>query len=129
MRGRKGSLRDLLEGNLCSYLTRREPLGGARPRLGSFFFTVPRRCVRLERAQKVPGNSGDLVDGRKECGLVRFRWLVEAAHFPHELQRGRADLFVGHGRFEVEEGLDVSAHRRYLDVVCYSCGGELRRGR
>src|SRR5206468_7285321 len=95
---------------------RREPLSSARSRLGSLFFTAPRRRVRLERVQKVSGNSGDLVDGRKECGFVGFRRFVEAAHFPHELQRGRTNLFVRHGRFEVEEGLDVSAHRRYLDV-------------
>src|SRR5437773_5062479 len=94
----------------------REPLSSARSRLGSLFFTVPRRCVRLERVQQVSGTSGDLVDGLKECSFIAIRGSDVDTNFPHELQGGRANLFVRHGRFEVEEGLDVSAHKRYLDV-------------
>jgi hypothetical protein len=31
------------------------------------------------------------------------------------LQRGPMNLFVRHWRFEVEQGLDVSTHKRYLE--------------
>src|SRR5207245_5434184 len=87
-----------------------EPLSPACPRLGCFFLTAPRRGIRLERFQETSRDRRDLVDGREERGLVGLRRLVEAADLSYELQRGRADLFVGHRRLEVEQGLDVSTH-------------------
>jgi hypothetical protein len=41
---------------------------------------------------------------------------VEAAYFSHELKCGIVYLVFRHRRFEVEEGLDVSTHMRYLNV-------------
>src|SRR5579864_3395993 len=93
----------------------RKPLSSTCLRLGSLYCAVPRWCVRLERAEKVAGDCCYLVNGSKECSFVGFRWLVEAAHLSHELQCGRTNLFLGHRRFEVEESLDVSTHKRYLD--------------
>jgi hypothetical protein len=60
----------------------------------------------------------DLIDGCVEGGFVRFRGLVEAADLPDELQGGVADLLVGHGRIEVEEVFDVSAHAGIIGSVC-----------
>src|SRR5258708_22981350 len=93
----------------------RKPLSSACLRLGSLFCAVPRWCVRLERAEKVAGDCCYLVNGSKECSFVGFRWLVEAAHLSHELQCGRTNLFLVHRRFQVEERLDVSTHKPYLD--------------
>src|SRR6266568_1440225 len=92
-------------GMLCG-----KPLSSACPSLGSLFFAIPRRRIRLKRRQEVPGNCRYLFNRREERTFVDFRWLVEAAHFSHELQGGRADLFFGHGRLEIEEGFDVSTH-------------------
>ena len=49
-----------------------------------------------------------------ERALVRFRRLIEAADFPYELQRSSANLLVSHGRIEIEERPDVSAHSQHL---------------
>src|SRR5450755_4483184 len=38
--------------------------------------------------------------------------LVEAADLAHELQRGGANLFRGHRRFEIEENPDIPTHAR-----------------
>src|SRR5216683_2065763 len=92
-----------------------KPLSSACLRPGSFFCAVPRWSVRLERSEKVAGDCCYLVNGSKECSFVGFRWLVEAAHLSHELQCGRTNLFLVHRRFEVEERLDVSTHKHYLD--------------
>jgi hypothetical protein len=60
----------------------------------------------------------DLIDGGVEGGFVRLRGLVEAADLPDELQRGVADLLLGHRRIEVEEVFDVSAHNEIIGKVC-----------
>src|SRR6266568_9465499 len=100
----------------------RKPLSGACLRLGSLFCAVPRWCVRLEGAEKVAGDCCYFVNGSKECSFVGFRWLVEAAHLSHELQRGRTNLFLGHRRFEVEECFDVSTHKRSVLRNLPFCG-------
>src|SRR6266571_5300869 len=100
----------------------RKPLSSACLRLGSLFCAVPRWCVRLERTEKVAGDCCYLVNGSKECSFVGFRWLVEAAHLSHELQRGRTNLFLGHRRFEVEECFDVSTHKRSVLRNLPFCG-------
>ena len=56
------------------------------------------------------GDGGDLVDCREESGFICFRRFVQAADFPDELQRGRADFLRSDGRIEVEERLDIPAH-------------------
>jgi hypothetical protein len=52
----------------------------------------------------------NFIDGCIEGGFVGFGGLVEAADLPDELERGVSNLLVGHGRIEVEEIFDVSAH-------------------
>jgi len=96
--------------------SRGKPLSSARSRLDSLCCTVPRRRARLKRVQQVSANRRYLVNSGKERRFIGFRWLVEAAYFSHELQRGPANLVVRHRRFEVEKGFDVSTHKRYLDV-------------
>lgn len=59
----------------------------------------------------------DLVYGATEGEFVRLGGLCEAAEFADELQRRRADFFVRRRRFEVMQGLDVSAHSFYLLAV------------
>ncbi len=60
--------------------------------------------------EKTGADGGDFVDGCVEGGFVCLGGLVEAADLPDELQRGVANLQVGHGWIEVEEVFDVSAH-------------------
>jgi hypothetical protein len=67
--------------------------------------------------KQVARDSSDRLNGDKECGFVRSRWLVEATHLAHELQGGRADLFFGDRRVEIEKDLDISAHVRCLEVL------------
>ena len=93
-----------------------KPLSSACSRPGSLYCAVPRRRVRLQRAEKVSRDCCYRVNGSKECGFVGFRWLVEAADLSHVLVCGSANLVVGHRRFEVEEDLDVSTHKRYLRI-------------
>jgi hypothetical protein len=64
----------------------RESLISARSRLKNFFCAIPRRCIRLERAEKVSGDRCYFANGGEECGFVGFRWLVETADLSHELQ-------------------------------------------
>ena len=71
-------------------------------RLRSFFRAVLRWRVRRKRAEKVAGGCRYLGNGGQERTFVGFRWLVEAAELSDKLQRGRANLFLRHGRFEVE---------------------------
>src|SRR6266568_3674756 len=87
-----------------------KPQGCARVCLRGFFRAVPWRGVRLERSQKLARDRGYLVDSGSECGFVCLRRLVEAAHFPQELQRGRTNLVLGDRGFEIEQDPDVSAH-------------------
>ncbi len=59
----------------------------------------------------------NFVDGCVEGFFVCFGRLVEAADLPDELQRGVANLYVGHGWIEVEEVFDVSAHGEIIGRV------------
>ena len=60
--------------------------------------------------EKTGADLCDLIDCLVEKGFVSLRGLIEAADLPDELQGGVANLLVGHGRIEVEEIFDVSAH-------------------
>jgi hypothetical protein len=60
--------------------------------------------------EKTGADGCDLIDCCVEGGFVCLGGLVEAADLPHELERGVANLLFGHGRIEVEEIFDVSAH-------------------
>jgi hypothetical protein len=53
---------------------------------------------------------GYLIDSCVEGDFIGLGRLGEAADLADELQRGVANLLVGHGRIEVEEVFDVSAH-------------------
>src|ERR1035438_1771938 len=54
-------------------------LRGAGLCLRSLVRAVLGRSSGFERAEKASRNAGDFIDGSVECGLVWFRWLVEAA--------------------------------------------------
>ena len=64
----------------CDQLLR-EPLRSACSRLGSFFCAVPRRRVRLERAEKVTGDRCYFVNGSKKCSFVGFDGLLKPLTF------------------------------------------------
>jgi hypothetical protein len=49
-----------------------------------------------------------------ERPLVSFRWLIEAADLPDELQRSSPNLLVGGWGIEVEQGSNASAHSQSL---------------
>jgi hypothetical protein len=84
--------------------------------LYGLIFPIPRWCIRLKRVEEFSGDCRYLVNGSSERGFVCFRWLIEAADFSHELQRGRTNLIFGHRRREIEENLDISTHGHCLDV-------------
>src|SRR5690606_27032798 len=71
-------------------------------------------------------DASDLVDGGVEGGLVDLRRLREAADLADVLECGGADLVVGRGRIEVEEGADVAAHG---GLPCSFCWEELASSR
>jgi len=83
-----------------------------RLQLQSRAFLVPvfRRCQRDQRLQQIARCFADLRDCQRKCGLVDFRWRIEATELAHELQRGGVDFVVRHGRREVEQGFDIAAH-------------------
>jgi hypothetical protein len=57
------------------------------------------------------------VHGAVESFFVRLGRLGEAAQFPNELKRRRANLFVSRGRGKVMQGSDVSAHEGFLGCL------------
>jgi hypothetical protein len=52
-----------------------------------------------------------------EHRFVRFRWLVEAGDFSHELQRSGAHFVRRDGRVEIVERFDIPAHERLLALA------------
>jgi hypothetical protein len=84
----------------------RSPRAGARGDL----LTIARFGARRERLDQAAGGGRHLVDGAVERVLVRLRRRIEAAQFPHELDRRGADLLVRRRRIEIEESFDVSTH-------------------
>src|SRR5712692_8353778 len=87
-----------------------ESLSGARLSFRRLFLPIFRGCGRLERAEKPTRDPGDVVDCRRESGLVRLGWFGEAADLPDELQRCSENLFLRDRRFNVEERPNVSTH-------------------
>src|SRR5207247_7348466 len=75
-----------------------------------FNLTISRPRLGHQRIQQSPSGRGHLPHGAIERCLVGPWRFCEAGEFPHELERGVADLLVGRRRVEVEERPDVSAH-------------------
>src|ERR1700691_899859 len=84
--------------------------GGAGFGFGSFFFATLWRGVGGECVEEAAGGCADFFDCGLEGGFVGLGGLVEAGDLADVLERGCANFFRGDGRFEVEEGFDVSAH-------------------
>src|SRR5689334_9412409 len=72
--------------------------------------TVPRRRVRVQRADKTIGRGRYFLHRAIERGFVGLRWLARAAELPDELKRRGTDFVVSRGRREVRERFDVSTH-------------------
>src|SRR5262245_18185863 len=89
---------------------RAEAREAARLRLGRLFLARAREGGGDQRANERARHRRHVVDGTLESFLVGLGRHREAAQLAHELQRGVADLELGGGWLEVEEGLDVSAH-------------------
>src|SRR5258708_29082527 len=85
-------------------------LSWARLSFRRLFLPIFRGRGRFERAEKLTGDPGDLVNCRIESSLVCPGWFIEAADLPHELQRGSTDLFLRGLRFKIEKRLNVSTH-------------------
>ena len=98
-----------------------EPLSKTFTGFSDLHFSISRRRSCFQGAKKIAGDCCDLLNRSKECSLVCFRWLVEAANLSHELQGSRANFFFRHRRREVKKDLDISTH-----VGCSQCfGGHL----
>ena len=69
------------------------------------------RRVGDEVANEFPGRRGNLFDSALERSLVALGRDVEATELANELKRSIPDLEFSGRRLEVEQGLDVSAHR------------------
>ncbi len=74
--------------------------------------SIPRLGWRDQAFNQLAGCGRDFFDCMLKGDLVGARRNREATEFSYELQRRVADLQLGRGRFEVEEGLDASAHGR-----------------
>jgi hypothetical protein len=94
-----------------------KPFGGSGARFHGFDFPVARRGVGHKGMEQVLGGVSDLVHGAIEGFFVRFGRLGEAAQFPNELKRRRADLVLGRGRRKVMQGSDVSTHEGFLGCL------------
>jgi hypothetical protein len=94
-----------------------KPLGGSRARFHSFDFAIARRGIGHKGVKQVLGGVGHVVHRAVEGFFIRFGRFAEAAQFPNELKRRRADFFVGRGRGEVMQGSDVSAHKGFLGCL------------
>jgi len=88
-----------------------ESLGGPSFCLGGLFFSILRWRVCFERTEQTSRDVGDFIDGSLERVFVGLRRFVKAADFSDELERSSADLVGSDGWIEVEEGLDIPAHR------------------
>lgn len=85
-------------------------------RSGRLFCAVLRECIRLQRAKQGARSCHYCVNGSKKCRFVSLRWFVEATHLAYILQCRRANLILIHRRLKVEERLDISTHKHYLDM-------------
>jgi hypothetical protein len=91
-----------------------ESLGGAGFRFGGLFFSILGRRVRIERMEKTSGDARYLVHSGQEQLLVGPGRFAETADLANKLQGCCANFFVRHGRIEIEERFDISAHRSGL---------------
>src|SRR5215217_1492325 len=85
-------------------------LSRARTRLCSFNFTIAWRRSRYQRIEQLYRSLRYLFDRTVESLLVGFRRFCKSAQLPHELNRRRANLFLGRRRFEVMKCFDISTH-------------------
>jgi hypothetical protein len=76
----------------------------------SLSFPVARAGSCYKRGNETRSRRGNLFNGTIKRHLVDLRGCVEAAQFPHELQRGVADLIFSCGRLKIEESFDVPTH-------------------
>ena len=92
----------------------------------------PRGCAAgllFDGGKKSVGRTGDFVNCSLERRLVRPRGCRKPAQLPDELHSRGADLLVGCGRGEIEQGSDVPARRTSSAMLAtvsktlLSCGG------
>jgi hypothetical protein len=85
---------------------------GSHAGFSRFFIAILGRLAGRQHLKQATGHGRDLSHGCLESLFVAFRRLVEATHLAHELQGGCLNLGLAGRRLEVEEDLDVAAHRR-----------------
>jgi hypothetical protein len=87
-----------------------ESFCGPSFRFCGFFFSIPRRRIRLQRTEKPARYFRDFIHGTLKRSFVCLRRFAEPADLPHELKRSIPNLLFSNGRIEIEKNLDVSAH-------------------
>src|SRR5438105_2094273 len=65
----------------------------------------------MQRGQQATGGFRNFLDGTLERRFVGLRGLVEAGKLAHELQRRGMDFILTRRRIEINQRLDVAAHR------------------
>src|SRR5438552_16062607 len=88
-----------------------KPLARSRARFLRLDVTVARRRMGMQRGEQPPRGLRHFLDGEVERRGVRGRRLVEAGKLAYELQCGGADFVLRRRRLEIEQRLDVAAHR------------------
>src|ERR1700676_1176519 len=94
-----------------------ESFDGARFRLRRLFVAISRGRSGLERVKQTGRDARYFIDRSDEHTFIRLRRFVEAADFPHELQRGGTNLFLGYWRLEIEKRFDIPAHCGDLEIL------------
>src|SRR5688500_179026 len=74
-----------------------------------------------QRIDQAPRHGRDVLDRAVENRLIGVRWSGETGELAHELHRGGANLLVGRGRIEVEEGSNIAAHTDIFPHPLHGC--------
>jgi hypothetical protein len=87
-----------------------ESFRGSGFRLCGFFLSILRWGVGFEGTEKTSRDRGYFIDCSQKRGFVGLRRFAKAADLSDELQRSGSNLLGIHGRIEIKESFDVSAH-------------------
>jgi hypothetical protein len=92
-------------------------LRGSGFRLRGLFLSILRWGVGFEGMEKTSRDRGYFIDCSQKRGFVGLRRFVKAADLSDELQRSGSNLLGIHGRIEIEESFDISAHSAWPQAV------------
>ena len=92
-------------------------LGAALRRLGCVDLAIFWRGAGFQELEGLAGDSHESIKRCYECGFIRLGRFLESADLSHNLQCGSANFGFSIGGRVGEEGIDVAAHDRFLEVV------------